>query len=229
MVSNALYATPEELRARIGGDLPTDDMLITELITAVSRLIDDFCNRHEFGFKATDTAIARLYTGYGEGFLNIDENIGVTQVAVKDAVTDADYTAWAAADWIAYRGSRRVPNYNDLPHTSIMVSSVGTKAQFLDGRYNTRSGFSVSPDSNLGRQVPTVQVTARWGYADDVPPIIREATIAQASIFYKRGRGNWSDVLRNNEFGEERFVRKLDPAIQLMLQSTRLVRRTGLT
>ena len=68
---------------------------------------------------------------------------------------------------------------------------------------------------------------SKW--TDDVPPIIREATIAQASIFYKRGRGNWSDVLRNNEFGEERFVRKLDPAIQLMLQSPRLVRRKGLT
>lgn len=221
MVSNEVYATSTAFKTRIGQDTTDDDTLITELLTSVSRLIDDFCNRHEYGFKAVDDATARLYTGYGASFLSIDENIEVTEVAVKDSVTDTTYTAWTTTDWVAYRGSRRVPNFNDIPHTSIMVSAVGTKARFLDGRLRDRA--------NLGRQVPTVQVTARWGYADDVPPIIREAAVAQASIFYKRGRGNWSDVLRGSDFGEERFVRTLDPAIKLMLESTRLVRRKGLT
>lgn len=229
MVSNVVYGNPSELRARIGQNTTDDDNTLTALLTAVSRMWDNFCNRPEDGFKAIDVASARIYAGRGKSFLNIDENIEVTAVAVKDSVTDTTYTAWATTDWIAYRGSIRVPNFNRLPHTSIMVAASGTKSYFLDGQYATQPGFNAPLDADLERNVPTVQVTARWGYADDIPPTIREATLVQAAIFYKRGKGSWADVLRNADFGDERFVRVLDPALQFMVESTRLVRRTGLT
>lgn len=229
MVSNFLYGNPTELKTRIGQDTSTDDTVLTALLTAVSRMWDNYCNRHEYGFKAIENATARIYAGRGQTFLSIDENIEVTAVAVKDSVTDTGYTAWASGDWISYRGSNRVPNFNGLPYTAIMVAASGTKSYFLDGRYATQPGFSAPLDADLKRNVPTVQVTARWGYADDVPEIIREATLAQAAIFYKRGKGSWADVLRNSDFGDERFVRVLDPALQFMVENTRLVRRTGLT
>lgn len=228
MVSTVAYGKPEELRVRVGGSITTDDPTIQALLSAVSRMWDNFCNRHEYGFKAIGTAAARVYGGTGKAYLNIDECIEITQVAVKDSVTETTFTAWASTDWIGYRGSYRKPNFNDLPITSIMVAASGTKSYFLDGRYAAQPGFTVLTDADLNRRVPTVEITARWGYADDTPEIIKEATIAQAAIFYKRGRGSWSDVLRNPDFGDERFVRVLDPALQFMVQSTRLVRRTDL-
>lgn len=220
MVSKVVYATPKDLRARLGQDATDDDTVLTALLTAVSRMWDNYCNRHAFGFKATNTATARIYPGTGKAWLNIEECIEITAVAVKDSITDTAYQAWASTDWIGYRGSYRVPNFNDLPITSVMILASGAKSLFLDGEYNS--------SDDLPHNLPTVQVTARWGYADDVPELIREATIAQAQIMYKRGKGSWADVLRDSEFGEERFVRVLDPTLKLLVESGRLVRRTGL-
>jgi len=187
-----------------------DDAVLTALATAASRAVDNFCNRPD-GFVALTEATARVYAGEGKSWQTIDECTSVTEVAVKDSTTDDDYTDWTTADWIAFSGDPEHPEFNRLPYTALMVGYDGDYAHFLNGRRGKHS-------------VPTMQITAKWGYATDVPTPIKQATIITASRWYKRGEGGWSDVLASGELGMLLYQKMLDPDVKLILVAGRYVR-----
>lgn len=215
MVSAIVYATAAELRARIGGRTDTDDTTLDALLSATSRLWDAYCGRTEDGFKAAESATAREFVSAGDSWLYIDECMEITAAGYKNALTDTSYTALSSGDWRGFRGapgSRNV-RYGITPYHGMMLTPASTLTRFLSGIYDK----DTIPE-------PTVQVTARWGHADTTPPVVVEATIAQSTIFYKRGKGGWADVLVDAELGSQRFVRQLDPALKLLLHGSRLKR-----
>jgi hypothetical protein len=107
----------------------------------------------------------------------------------------------------------------------LTVQGLDAGRRFTSGTVSAHPSLSLPSDlrhaGDLGIAVPTVRITARWGYADTVPPEIRQATITQASRWYKRGEGTWADALANAEFGTVLFRQQLDPDLAMMLRRMR--------
>jgi len=200
---------------------------VERLLDAASRNIDRFCNRPD-GFEADSSASARTYAGSGTPYQRIDECIEITLIAVKDSATDDSYTSWGDDDWVAYTGDPRRPDFNRLPYTGIMVDPTGGESVFTSGKFTTRAGFR--PTTEVYRGVPTVQVTAKWGYSEDIPEDIKMACIMQAARWFKRMQGNMADAVASGDFGMMMYVQQLDPDIQQLLIAGRYVRpAVGLT
>jgi hypothetical protein len=199
-------------------------------LDAAEMSIDRFCNRAEDGFVAIAVATARYYHGKGEPHLLIDECIEITEVAVKDSATETTYTAWSTpttmmagdGDWIPYAGVPSRPYFGRLPYTALMTDPNGTYCVFTSGTFAHRGGFR--PSSTTWRNVPTVKVTAKWGYATVVPAVIKQACIFQAARWYKRGSAGGADAMASGEMGTLLYVKALDPAIQMLLVESRMVR-----
>lgn len=215
------YATVAELKTAIGKTSADDDTLLTDMLSAAEDTINNFCNRKD-GFLAISTATARTYYGRGKPYQRTDENVSVTKVEVKDSPSDTTYVEWATSDWIAFSGNPKYPDFNKLPYTGLLVDPNGDYVDFTSGRYRALRGFR--PDTEPSYQVPTVRITAKWGYSVAVPARVHMATIAQASRWWKRSKGAWQDALQSAEFGTMMYTKVLDPDIRMMLVEARLVR-----
>lgn len=209
------YATASELSIQTGVDLTKYTAQVTPLLLAVSEAINNQCHRRD-GFVADSVATARIFVGSGETYQNINECVNISSVAMKASISDTTYTALQSTEWIAYGGSSDRPDFNVLsydeprPYTGIMLTPGASSAYFLCGITNTGRKRNVS--------FPTVQVTAKWGYAVTVPDAIKQATLIHAARFFKRGQMQWGDALANADFGEVRYVKKTDPAYDYLVQ-----------
>lgn len=201
------YATVTELKAEMNKTGSEDDAVLVRLLDAATRNIDQACNR-PCGFIADTTASARTYQGNNKGWLRIDECVSVTQVRVRPSSTSS-YEAWTSSDYLTATGDERYPNYNSLPITALRVDPNGDYSIFYrDGTY------------------PTVEVTARWGYAASVPADIKIACIMQATRWYKRLQSAMSDTVASGEMGMLLYTQSLDPDIKRLLIDGRYVRRS---
>jgi len=210
------YCTPAELRTQIektGTTGSGSDAALTVIITAASRAIDTYCNRPD-GFVALSVATARYYTGRGTAHLLIDECTAVSAVAVKDSSTDTTYTAWAATDYQACTGDPRSPDWNSTPYTMLMCLPSGNYSVFISGQTGYMRGFR--PTNDEVRQVPTVSVTAKWGYATTCPAAVKEACIALSARWFKQGQSAWADTLASSEMGQLIYQRE-NQDIKMML------------
>lgn len=211
MVSSTVYATVDEFKSRQNITSDSDNTDILAILAACSRLMDGYTHRLEDGFKAAAVASVREYPGRGDGWLYIEECVEITALGYK-SVTETSYTALSTSDYRGFRGSPKSRNsvrYGVVPFHGVMLRPNAAISIFDDGNYSDDSGLE-----------PTVEVTAKWGYAVETPELIRDATIAQATIFFKRGKGAWADVLRDSNFGDQQFVRMIDPGIKLMLNGS---------
>ncbi|HUS98297.1 MAG TPA: hypothetical protein VMX97_16340, partial [Hyphomicrobiaceae bacterium] len=122
------YGSAAQLRAHIDKNDPADDATLVEILNAATINLDRAINRYLPDltyFEAPAVASDRAYRGNGKPYLRIDPCIEITLVEVKESYTDTAYTAWAPTDWVAYCGSYARPNFNDLPHTAVMVDPNG--------------------------------------------------------------------------------------------------------
>jgi len=227
MASTAVYATALELRSEIEKDKNASDGVLDVLLGAASRAIDGYTNRIEDGYVAPDAAVARAYVGSGNRFLMIDECIQIDSVAVKESPSDTTYTAWAATDWNAARGAPDFPKFYGTPYTLLVVTISGSEAVFTSG--SGSSATHLWPDTRYHEhdgqyREPTVQVTARWGYAAAVPDAIKQATIMQAARWFERLKVGMADSLATTDLGELRFTQALDPDVQFILRMGRWIR-----
>ena len=234
MASTQVYATVAELKLRIERTRATDDVILLAILTAASRSIDNACNRIKDGFVAAVSS-AREFTGSGRTVQRIDECASVSLVEVKDSIGDATYTAWAGTDWDLFSGDPRTPGFNVGPFNKLMTAYLGNYLTFTGGVtagsgndpafLSGAAGHGVfNPRSVYG--IPTVRVTAFWGYALTCPPEIREAAVMQASRWYKRYQSAMTDTLATGETGTLIYEKSLDPAIKRILVDGRYIRKT---
>jgi len=219
--TRAAYATVEELREEMNMTSVGDDLTLARLLDTAAINIDNACNRPD-GFIADLSASARVYAGSGKPYQWIDECVSITTVATKASATDDDYTDWETTDWIAFRGDPRHPDFNNTPYTAIMVDPTGTEVRFTSGAYTTKAGFR--PTTDIWRGVPTVEVTAKWGYATTVPHDIRTACLMQAAIWYKELQGAMTGTVGSPEMGELLYRNSLHPDIRRILVDGRYMR-----
>lgn len=229
------YANPEELKAEIG-QVNEDDTVLGRLLDAAEVKINNLSNRPD-GFVADATATARYYKGSGTPVLRIHECVEVTAVAVKDSPSDDEdsYTAWTVgivgttteADVFPARGDKEdpdftLPAYCGRPYDLLVIGANADYSYFTGGKFVGRGGFR--PSDTTARGLPTVKVTAKWGYAATVPADIKEACIMQASRWYKRLRSAMADTLASADLGQLLYVQKLDPDIAGIILDGRYVR-----
>lgn len=222
MPSVAQYCTVAQVRRQIGKQRADQDDVIDELIDAYSRTIDQVCNRPD-GFLAPGTGSARVYAGSGGQVQRIDEAAVVSSVAVKSSVSASTYDAWAAADWTAATGDPKHPIFNRTPYTLILAAPGA--GVFVSGSLGRTVGFRPLSDAGgIGRQLPTVQVTARWGYATTTPSAIVQACITMVARAFRRGEFGWADAVTDPDTGSVLYRKTLDPDVKLILEQGRYIR-----
>ncbi len=219
------YCSLSELKQAINKTTNDKDLELTALVTRASRAVDGSLKREDNWFVAlaAGAETARRYAGTGLRYQRIDECVAVTKVEVKSDPTDDEYEEWSSADWLLAAGDPKRPNYNAGPYDLLIVDPCGSYSNFTSGRYAWRRGFRPDPEMRESG-VPTVRVTARWGYAAEVPDLVKQATLIQAAKWWKRGESAYADSLYNPELGVLRYTKKLDPDVEAIFYRTRFWR-----
>lgn len=229
MVSDALYASPADIRNEINMQSTSDDSKLQTYIAAVSRMIDGYMGYREEGFQAKEVETYKIFSGFGRRYLNIPACLEVTSVALKTDLTQSSYDkVLSASEYVAFRGVYNHPNYNETPFTGILLTSSSTIATFWKGVSDQRFEFGDSSEKNSAKAVsePNIQIGARWGYADIVPAPIRTATIMQSVRIYQRLSGGMADAIINDAFGMNRYMSELDKDVKVLLNMSGIRRGT---
>ena len=208
----ATYASVDELKIRIQIQRETltvdQASVLTAILEAASRNIDDLCRRQANGFLADAVASEKYFTSKGESFLRIPECVEITEVAVKESLTATTYTAWTTpttpmagdGDWIPCTGSSDDPVFSELPYDLILIDPNGSYGKFLNGG-----------------AAPVIKITARWGPETLVPPQIREACLMQSARWYKEYQGAMDGSLSSDELGRILYRKGLSSSVQQIL------------
>lgn len=228
------YVTVAEIAAQTNIDTTKYNTKLTALIPIVSDMIDGYCKRPN-GFEADATTSTRTYAGTGTAIQRIHETPSITLVEVKDSPTDSAYVSWASTDWIPFRGSSKRPNFepvspeNPKPYTGIMVAINGNYSIFTSGiAETTLPGFRLPIDRPLVQfGIPTVRVTAKWGYATTVPNAVKQACLIELTRWFGRSEAGWTDTLASSDFQERRVTQDLDPATKMLLDKSGLRKPMG--
>lgn len=154
------YLDKAELKSYLQiGDTADDDELDVA-IEAASRLIDEFCGRR---FYADGSATAKTFVADDAHRLWLPDFSTTTGLVVASDTTDDGTfdTTWASSD---YQVEPLNPE-NGYPFTSIVAVDTRTFP--------------------TGSRRATVQVTAKWGWAE-VPKRVKQACAIQAQVEFKR-------------------------------------------
>lgn len=187
------YLTTAEARAYIGEPAGSESGLIEDVVEAVSRQIDAYCQRHFWQDGTDDLGVARRFTAvdaYTITFGPFNDLVSVDTV-VEDGVTITAYQL----------EPRNVAGPESRPFTSIRRTS-GT--------------WSESTPEDLFE----VTVTGVWGWPA-VPSAVKQACRIQVSRMFKRADSPLG-VAGFGEFGVVR-VSTLDPDVKALLQPYRII------
>ena len=188
------YVAPNELKAYIGLTLTTTDDQIAAACTAASREVDGHCRRR---FYADSVASARLFHRIDNHTARIDDCVSGTITKVEfDTGTDQTWAkTLTAAEWLAYPLNGIGDSGEPWP-----VTKIRTAGQLL-----------IPTDVTAG--MPTVRVTARWGWPS-VPQPVKQATLIVAAEIYKLREAPFG-VAGFDQYGAVR-IRSL-PQVERML------------
>jgi hypothetical protein len=198
------YVTVEAFKEYIDYEGDGKDALIALCLEAAENRVEEVCGRSQDGFVAGAYPTTRVYVGNGLAWLYIDQCVEVELVEVKESISDTSYTAWDADDWEAASGSPERPTYGRTPYELLVASNSN---RFTSGRYGRQ------------QRVPTVRVTARWGYAEEVPAALEMLVVGQAARYFQRLRGTFEDAIVGPEGGAILF-RRMDADLQALLVNT---------
>jgi hypothetical protein len=191
-----VYCTAFDVRqelAAASGQAAIDeahDEVLWDMAVQASRLIDRYKDMAAGAYLASGSAI-RYFDGTGDPDLWIDPATSVTKVEVEE--TDGAWTQWAATDYRSWP-------YNDTPTRMLQVSDRAdcTKGAWMRGPRRVR-------------------VTGVWGWSTTVPALIERACRTQVARWYKRAMQGWADVGGQAEMGTLRYVQRIDPDVELIL------------
>lgn len=159
---NRLYCTPEELKSRVSIRDDLDDLEILGSVTAVSRWIEDHCERVFYRQVAT-----RTYDAASPLRLALHDLVEVTTLATDDAGSGSFATIWEPADFQVLRSPLAL-RPEEMPYTAI--KAVGGRS---------------FPACTSGRE-QRIQVTGTFGWPV-VPEPVRQAAAIWATDLLKLG------------------------------------------
>lgn len=199
------YVTLDEIRARLGGQVPADqNSALESAITDACRMIDRYCGQQ---FYDSGSASARTFTPRHNYRIKVDPFSTTTGLIVKtDADSDATYeTTWTAADYeLDYFG--------------------GDFGQTISAPYDTIRAVGAYTWPLVSRS-RSVQVTARWGWAA-VPADIAGAAAILAVDLWKRKDAPFGIATGTVDFGGQRIGRDMLAQVASKLDPYRRADRT---
>jgi hypothetical protein len=187
------YVTVNQLHDHLGlkGDVSWDPKLI-QVITGVSRWIDEYCRRHFW----QDEATARVFDSCDGKLLRLDvfnDLVSVTEVAV-DTARDGTYSdVWATTDF------QLLPTQPRPGRPYTRVRAVGR--QFPIPTWEGRSGL--------------VRITGTWGWPA-IPSQVHEAALVQCARIFKR-KDAPEGIIGFDQLGTVRVGSRPDPDVVQML------------
>jgi hypothetical protein len=159
-----------------------DDASYENVIMAVSRWLDNITGTR---FYANAIAEARYYTPDSEQRVYIDDNLGITELAVDNDGDGTCETVLTTSDYWA------MP-MNETRKTWLQVKPMGN--YYFPTEYNA------------------VRITGTWGYASTTPPLIKEICILESIKLFKRKDAPFG-VMGQSELGQTLAQIKPDQTI----------------
>lgn len=195
-ISNG-YTTLAALKARASIEDTRDDLTLETIITAVSRMIDNYCGRRFYA--ATET---RYYTARDPYCLLVDDLLSVSAL-VTDEDGDRTYeTTWASTDYDLYPDNAALEAQPE-PFWKILVAP--------EGNYTFPVGVRRG-----------VKVTGSWGFASSTPPVVGEACLLQAARIFARREAPMGVLGAGEAGGTVRIAWSgLDPDVRRLLDPLR--------
>lgn len=201
------YATPDEykqewLSPALSG--AQDDAKIDRALTAASRAIDHFCDRHFWQATAT----ARRFDTCDQWTLDIDDLVSVTSVKTDDNRDGVYETTWAVSD---YQLLPLNPAAEPEPQPFDQIKAVAGRTFPQPSGYNSRLGL--------------IEITGTWGWPA-IPVAVNQACLMVANRIVKRS-GSPEGVAGFDEFGVIRISSRDDPDAVRLLNDYWLARKVG--
>lgn len=180
LASQDVYASVPELRDRFRIEDTEDDQLLEKAIRAASRHIDDMTNRR---FYADQVATARVYCPWSAIRVDTDDFWTTTGLVVKTDDGTGTYPTTLAAGTYITEPLNGLVSGQPRPYNRIRsLSSI-----LVGGYWNTP---------------PSVQVTAKWGWAS-VPAPVRDACLIEAAELFRTKDAQFG--IRTGDFGAIRI------------------------
>jgi hypothetical protein len=164
------YVTVEQLRDRIGIPGSGENARLQGAVTSASRAVDGWCGRR---FNQDAAVSTRVLTPFCSSGLDLPPGYDISTATGFVVETDVDgdgtyETTWTAADYTLLPLNGIGPNgESGWPYTQVEV------------RYGSSQYFPV-----LGSGVPSVRLTAKWGWPA-VPSAVAEAAAIIATEIWK--------------------------------------------
>jgi len=189
-----------DLKSHLGISDTTDDTTLTTAASAASRAVQRWCGR-EFDTTTTGSASARVFHPRSQTLTITDDFWSTTNLVVKTETTDdATYgtTLTINTDFIVEPLNGRedgitVP-YRRLRATSWLFTTTST--------------------------VPSVQVTAAWGWAS-IPDDVKQAALILGARVWKRKNSPEGVLGGFQDFGAVRISSRQDPDVVNLLSDYR--------
>lgn len=162
-VTSTLYASVTEFKAyqRITSTDTTDDGVITDILEAASRLIDNLARRTFYA--RTATKYYDVPDEYDGDILYIEDD----DLLTVTTLTNGDTTVLTTSDYIL------LPN-NSSPKWGIKLKDSST--------------YTWEQDSD-GNDEQVITIVGTWGWSASAPDDIKEACLQIASAYYHRRFG----------------------------------------
>jgi hypothetical protein len=176
--------------------LTPDDSELEQVVTAVSRAIDDYCGR--FFYSVAGTV---LYTAQDYLFQPINDFSAVTSVKTdEDNDGTPEVTLTPGTDFRLIT-NQDVPGW---PYTGIQITSFGSHTLPV---YVTQG----------------IEVIGTRGWGGSIPAPVESACLVQSTRLHAR-RNTPLGVAGSPEGGIVRLLSRLDPDVELMLRPYRVAR-----
>ncbi len=186
-----VYCTIAELKARLTIADTTDDTILTQVVSAVSRWIDAFCNRRFYTTAADET---RYFAPGYDDLLHCGDLVSIASSGLKtDDDGDRTYeNTWATTDY-------------DLEPSNAA----------LDGKPYTEIRVAPNGDYSFPIAAKGVQIVGKFGWSS-APAQVKEACLIQCERIFKRKDAVFG-VTGESVAGELRLIPRLDVDVQELL------------
>lgn len=193
------YATPAELGQHASFRDSQNDDEATRVLSAISRNVEHYCRRQ---FNDAGAATARQYSPLQSGWVRVDDFHTIVGLVVQTGTGEAGVydTTIGSTEYVLY------------PRNGVMAGRPGWPFDEI----RVRSSLVRLP---WWRDWPTVQVTARWGWAA-VPDDVKTAVLIKAARVFSR-KYSPNGLVGQGEF-VFRITRQSDPDVAEMLDPYRL-------
>jgi hypothetical protein len=194
------YCSLTEIKSRLWPEGTTPDSVndtdLASVITACSRIIDNYCGRR---FWATTADEVRYFTAQDCGYLSIDDAWSVSSVQTdEDGDRTYEYT-WTTADYDLCPINAQLDTADPGPYTWMEITPL--------------SNYSFPAGVTKG-----IKLTGKFGFttATTPPKSVNEACILQCIRWWKRKDAPFA-IMASPEYGTVAMRLGLDPDIKLML------------